>query len=438
MSNLEPLVSIVNKPNLSLLVAYFYLTLQNITEKISVEPKFLSVMKKFFPFVSFVVPDEEDTGSIWAITRVNASNPLSLYREGHIMMPVFVGETNSEVYNIHKTNANTVKYTQQYLSDALNFFNCVVRNNNTGITSIVWKDPVTSDTKLRDENYDEMFLLYIADMYLKAVDEGYPYIDKTKTLSLCLRFAEVFRRSIDEDATVRVMTPEIASAVVLIDTNKSRTVELIEDVEVDVDKNKERLFVLLYFLSIIKANKDEKFVLQITGFDSYSYLKTVVKMYTKCVINVWTAKSFESTSERIKVNGVMPSNNSFAAPKGYTKVVFVSGLAKSDILLKKFFKDGGQYALVKYNSTRKTPKVSFLSCFGDAGVVNGYIIPRHDKENNDDEAERLRELLVDLRNNLDTNYRDVKKWLYVPSPEHIKSVGKSYDEMFLSVLLSSK
>lgn len=436
LSNLETLVVYPSNQNLSKLLVYMSVMLRYPNMHVAVDKEYHSLLKKVFSSPLFASGDSEDALVISELSG-NGKDEKT-YRAGEVLMPVFVPASSTKVYNIHRAEAPLTAYTQEVIAGALNFFNYVVRDNKVGIARIVWRDPVMGNTILKEESYDEMFALHVADSYLRTIDPQYPYDRPLYNLSMCVRTVDVLKELTAYGVSFRAISEEMTRAIVIpwppIVSDRGY---LAPDprIAVDVDEVNKELFSLLYFAFIAKLDKKEAFTLVITGFKKYSHLLSFVGFFPNCHVDVWGELPAAIASSKIISRGKTLTALDLSKRYPAKSSCLISGHTPpiSDRLTKNFT---GRWMSTNDGSAKYKPVLSFIPCFSSAketreccifGAVKQSSSPA---ERADHKASVLRTASV-----LNEDMRDLKRWQYfIPKNEDLKM---SYDKAVLHTLIEA-
>jgi len=448
----SPMVQLVERKDLSVLLVYLWVILMNPTRTILVpktKSSLISLLQDLCPFATLVTdPISEDI----QVEEINVSTSGAMtYRAGFIMMPVFVSETSTTVYNIYDGDAPFIDYTRDFLLGALNRFNCIIRNNNVGTARVVWKDPVIGDTLLQEENYDSMFALYIADAYLRTIDPTYPRADQMSNIAGCLNAVRLFEsKTSPAEISVRDLSELFQNQTLVpwTTTTSSSDETIVHSPGIgifDVDRIKSDLFVLLSFTSAMKLGTRSSFTLFIAGFDRYAHLSLFLDLFPKCRMIMWVGENdtgHGSTKFDERITKVFRSVVGSTTLGKYNKeqtsthpLLFVSGLPLNDIIIAKF----AGYSCILAGTAKFKPLQSFVPCFMPADAVTAYsVIAPTPKRVTGAEIKELqnhvRIAIPATIANLNTLCRDKKKWMYTVKNS---TSNYSFDEAYLKVLMDA-
>lgn len=433
LSNLETPVKYASNEDFSRLLLHMSVILRYPTDYIAVDRKYWPLLQTVFS--SPLLATESVVDSV-VIEEVNAREEVQ-YKQGEIIMPVFVPADSTKVYNVRREDALSAGYTQDVIIGALNFFNYVVRDNKVGITRIVWRDPVTNDTILREENYDEMFALHIADGYLKTIDPEYPYERPLYNLSMCTRTVEVLKELTAYGVSFRAMAPELTRAI-LVPWQPLGSIQSAPDprIAVDADEVNKELFSLLYFAFIARLNRRSVFTLVVTGFKKYAHLAPFSDTFPNCRIDVWGELPPSIVSSKIISRGKALTATALIKqypPKSSSYLVSAHTPATSDRLVEKFMRP---WMSTNDGSARYKPNTSFAPCFSSARETRECSIFPNDKAKATSiEIANHKASIIATIEVLNREMRDLKKWQYfIAGNEGLKM---SYDKAVLHVLLES-
>ena len=439
LTNLKPLHQPRHDEDLSMMLIYIHTILRYPNEKLVVpDEKHHEALHKFSPsHVLVVAPTSED---VLVVTRMDVSDADDIeYREGDIIAPLFVPADSSIVYNVHAAEAPIIKYTKEYISGALNFFNCVVRDNRATTERVVWRDPVARTTILEKATYDDMFALYIADGYLRVIDESYPYDNDMKNLALCKGFVRVLEETVSNKMVTRKMDDDMTEPLIVPWLRPVNYVDRIPspDVEVDADEGKSKVFAIVYFLYFLnKVTRESRFTLVLTGFRDYGFLLDVIALFPRINIEVWS-----KTHPQGKLpSGVRHGGEVLAGPnlnklKKENAFVFSDSDLGGDILLAGF----SGPVMTKHVAVKKyKPNTSFLSCFSNAAVPSGYFIFNATRRTaaQSREMEDHKNRFLSTLAYVNMEFRDLSRWSYVMGDDEDTLGEMSYDEACLRLLLT--
>jgi len=430
LSDLKTTVKYPSNQDLSKLLVYMSVMLRYPEEYVAVERKYRSLLQMVFSSPLIASENSEDALVVWEIDVTEDK----AYRVGEILMPVFVEASSTKAYNVHRAEAPLAKYTREVLAGALNFFNYVVRDNKVGIARIVWRDPVMGNTILKEESYDEMFALHVADSYLKTIDPQYPYDRPLYNLSMCVRAVDVLKELTAHGVSFRMMTEEMTQAVLVPWLPATSAEHFAPDprIAVDTDETNKELFSLLYFAFIVKLNRKEVFTLVVTGFKKYSHLPLFCDIFPNCRVDVWGELPAVVASSKIVSRGKALVAAELVKRYPAKSCCLISGHTPSisDKLVKEF---AGRWLSTNDGSTQHKPVVSFVPCFSPVRETKECCIFWGAKQAASavERAEHKASLLYSV-SALNRDMRDLKRWQYfIAGNEALKM---SYDKAVLHVL----
>jgi hypothetical protein len=456
LSELEPIVPlaadavIINK-QLSKTLAYCYLTIQCLSpdleagvgteepanESIIVDDNLITIMTQLFPFfdrfLTIEASEEEDNYHVWTITEIKADSTSC--NDGLLMKPSYVAPTSVIVYNIHRLNADLIVLTPAHTTAALNFFNCVIRSKIAGSGRIIWRDPITFNTRLRNESYDYMFALYIANKYMTLIDKNYSQTGENEKLAKCIRWIDIVKELISSVVAIEIKVFDAIAFAAPIVKLHDETIPF-QDVIVPIDEMKRYLCDALFFLRLSNISTKNKFTLVVTGLRSYDHLKTIRRIYKAATIEVWHTKTLpDMKGIIIRKQNITPPEIQKYKPEIHGEILFISGAEFNDVLLKKL--DGR--AMVKFGSTSFEAAATFVSCFAPAPVpTSATSVPAGNvivKSFQQVDKQTSLTLFKQHANWFNNEWRDTKRWVY-PSDNDVGNI--SYDEAFLADLRKSK
>ncbi len=268
---------------LSRMLAYIYALLLHPERPVEVEKEFFPLLKRFFSPTRLTTSTAHLSNAV--LVKEIRMDQAEGRHDGLIMFPLFVAETCPIVYNIYLATAQRKGLDNRFTSAAANYFHHVIRSSNAGSGEVIWKDPVHSETKERENSYDNVFLQYVADKYLRYVDANYPYEDSDQSLALRLRFSQVLKDVTDNLNTLTVRD---------LDVNLFNAWHLplagvqvpAKDIEVEYDEVKSNYIDALYFLLIADAAA-KPFRCVVTGYSSYQHLIRLATMFPEGTFEIW-------------------------------------------------------------------------------------------------------------------------------------------------------
>lgn len=352
--NQEPTGELEENKKLSILLAYCYLILRNPNSKIYVEPErsynIQIELAELFPVTRIITEYDEDEEEMWTIDLIDTKDVNNKYTNGEFMMPIYVSNRNTFLYNLHKWGDKDILVDQNYSSYALNFFNCIYRSRNSGSLKVIWRDPVTGGTKVNEE-YDYMFALFIADKYFTLMDPDYLIeSNPEKKLAMCMSFVT---------HVTNMCSPKIKAEVKTIDIEifKGLSVTRAKNLDIDVintnftlpkeDKQKGILTSHLYWIATVAEQYRHEATLLLTGYSDYSFLKPLLKITGLKSIIVYN--KLQITGEELKIPegiGMVKDAKVALNLQKDLKTLFSCGIAPEAPLLKStiegFIKAGGK------------------------------------------------------------------------------------------------
>lgn len=441
---------------LSKVIPYFFGMLSDIVSKFEVEESLQPIIKKYFPPTRVLNPDSSvDGAKMVSVVSLDSNNEKSRKRtEGPLMLPMFVDYNSQVLYNIHLCDNEDGRLTKpaswKYNTAQANFFHRIIRSKTSTNTRVIWKDPVCNDSKMREESYDESFLLYLTDKYLRYTWKDYPE-EKEKALAACMVFSEDLKSSCVniKVKTVRAFDDEMSSTIFLPGNCKDVN---MKDAALTVDEVKSNLVDTLYFLIVTGAKDLKNVVLIVAGYtpeSNYKHLPEVSKRFPDIEIEIWDRNSDLNQGKIVTVKKVLTRK---ALDEYKSKELFViSRLTTNDHIFKTEFK--GRLMLTVSKTLldpfldKKIPGMSFLSVFTDKYKPRGQIIIAGGLEeglhkdalalvksepsmDNDKKASRSRDV-NNYHSWLINNYRDKNLWMY-----SVEGSNKefSYDEAILKTI----
>lgn len=428
LSNVKPLQQFESKPSLSLALAYMYAVMRY-NKPVLVQPELYDLLVSLFP--KLVNANDSGIEGI-TISIVDTALPNPKYREGLLLMPVYVSETSTIVYNIHPTSElDEMEYTTEAVRGALNFFNSVVRSPTSGTGRVIWKDPVVFSTLLQSANYDRMFALWLANSYLSMFPDQYPTNDARQTLAMAIRLLELLEegseagarqvqmteRAYDETMLDALIVPAVVAASTEVEVASAATV---------TDQSKADPFAVLFYLRKYTPEKRMPGLnLYLTGFSNYAFLSTLTKMYPKVRFIVYGKPSEVSTVPKApntsSVNKVLTAAVIRDTIKAKTKLALFSKLRSNDALLVAF--EGEAVALA--GTTTYVPVETYCSVFSGASPVAWSVFDGPRKKDAA-AATEIKERVKLYTQEIAREYRDTRRWAYT-----LDDATLSYDEASL-------
>lgn len=449
LSSLEPAQVFENKPALSLALAYMYVAMKYNTT-VLVEQELFPTLSDLFPSL---VKRKSASGSGMTITKVDTSAEPK-YKQGLLLMPVYVSEGSKLVYNIHHTDAEEMEYSVPFTVGALNFFNCVVRSQSAGTSRVIWKDPATFSTRLQSANYDRMFGLYLANKYLSSFTDDYPIpTDSLATLAMCIRLMEIVEAGSETQATkTQVMSRPFSEAMIdalIVPASAEVTTEVVSST-LAVDQSKRDLFSVLFYLrKYTPAKRVQGLNLYLIGFKSYTFLTTLAKLFPRVTFTVQqkVVTSVPKASNIVTVAKILTPRDASTLGE---KVVLFSNLSSNDAMLNSFKRE----CVVLQGTTSYIPVETYSTCFTGGSESVAYSVYDETRKKSGvstqgegttrkstegalqgekRDADSLREVVKQYSRQLEIEYRDMRKWMYT-----IGGTTVSYDEAALRYLTNMK
>jgi hypothetical protein len=444
LSNLKPVQIYKNNTYLSKIIAYFYVIIKYGTDNVIwVDETVFDMLREFFPDPIKLLRKQDmpkDGAQGWTITEIDSSNTsVAKYSEGEIMMPVYVPENSTIVYNIHQINADKIEYTNEYIMGAVNYFNCIIRSQTSGIKRVLWKDPVISSTRLHDANYDKMLCLYLAARYLSVFQMYFPAKDSLTTLAMCLRFCDILESNTSKISTQ--LGPAITGNIEI----RHFTVKMLQLLAVpenfipaetspttaNIPNNliKRDLSSILIFLntggSITSTSTDH---IYITGYKDYTFIDTLSKLYPKATFKIWEPTVKVVTGGNVFHEKIALTPDKIKNYKDKNPLILISNLKNNDALLKYF--NGA--AMVVSGSTSFEPSFTFVSCYVNPSISSGYIVVGSNVSLSRSKLTENKNKLKFYGEYIESHYRDPKKWAYYINDT---STTYTFDDALMEYLL---
>ncbi|CAH6421317.1 Hypothetical protein POVR2_LOCUS344 [uncultured virus] len=410
-------------PGLSLALAYIYTILKYDTKTI-VEPIVYDTLADLFP--TMVERSNSTDNKAMVVTRLDTSQS-PVYREGALLMPAYVSEASTIVYNIHLKNAEEVEYSNQFVAAALNFYNCAIRKPNSGTKRVIWKDPINQSTRLQSATYDRMFSLWLADKYLRTYTSQYPILnDPLRTLGMAYRLIEIVeegtKKAVEQLVVSRQFTLELLDRVLLPDKLEESNLELVSG-SLDVNASKRDLFSVLYYL---KSHKPEGLkLLVLTGFKSgYAFVRDLAALYPLMKIAVYekSAPTAPKGLKNVTVAGKQLLASNVKTVDELATIYSNLSTTNSNNALMSAWK--GDFVSLAGTSTYK-PTETYLALYTRGVESVGYSVYLRTRESATEDTKTLRERVKKYARQLEGEYRDTKKWKYE---------GVSYDQAALDAV----
>ena len=441
LSHLKPQEALADNPFLSKMMVYIYTILKHYGDTIRVEDSMYNYMMKLFPYAGIENKNEanneadEESRIYWVVDEVVVEDSNKRYscHEGEIYMPAYVGATSNIVYNIYNNNSQIENITSDYISLALNFYNCVVRSETSGVVRVAWRNSITFGGELVGKKYgtyDYAFGIYLADKYIQSMDPY--YIDDTpiNKLAMCMSFMD----------GLEIMSTEMESTVVIRPISEPFIRELlVSDLDyqvtnppgiVKVDTDTSNAVIANIASALVFAGKDirpNNLRIYITGFSNYNNLGEIANRMKSSQFVIWS-----------HAGGKTPSTKNITYnPKPLTNALLKSG--KVDILIsanpanQPLIKGWSGVAVVKFDSTPFKSYRIYPSLFTQS-IGNGFAFVDQSIRERGKDASATREAFASRINKLNTEYRDTKKWLYTVDGS---AETKTYDQVVLESLLES-
>lgn len=447
-SNSEAEGEIADNVTMSFLVAYLYMSTKYMKEDtmILVAKKYYPVMKKLFGNSESIIKEDQEDAKIYALSFIEHSQNI---KDGEVMMPMYMSLRNTKIFNIHSTDEDIIKSDSDHVKKCINFFNCFVRSGKGGLTNIMWSDPISSGTKLQMFNYDQMFVLYVADKYLNRIDPSYQTDSLEEKLAKSLSFLDLLKTEAEElDSSGKLVIRDIASnnGKYLKDAVKAWSFDNIPHAGKLETKSKLIVNVslsykaaLISFLSACNVKKKDRVTIVLYGqFQDYSFVNDLSSsMYTNAKFMVWV----EETTKIKTSKNIEKLTGKFSANELGEKCYLFSVAKVNDVTLKKFADNVNceSRSLVYVGTTNYIPEKLIMPVYSDATAhVYSVINPCELKKMSSDEKSLLINSADTYYKEFNSSYRNVNKWMYnvsVPG-KTVKLTSKpvSYDEAYLMSL----
>ena len=437
LSAVTPGQAFENRPVLSLALAYMYLIMREL-DTVHVEPEVFKILAELFPGRVKAKSEGITPPSGATITQVDATLQDSKWKVGLLMMPMYVPNDSTLVYNLHRVDAQEEEYTSELILGALNFFNCAIRSTTSGSKRVIIKDPINFSTRLQSANYDRMFALWLVDRYLSTFPDQYPVpgnpLQSLGMAHLLLEMIEDTTRekkleSIkkeDQQLTQRSLDSLIVPAEVRTD------LELVSGTTM-VDSTKRDLFSVLLFLSKYRPGMTTK--LYLTGFKNYGFLKRAAEIHSKKV----TFSVYEKSNNTVpQVTGVRNEKVgltvSFLTSINDPTVVCFSDLRSNKQVLSSF---SGQ-VVTRAGTSKFLPRQTYCTLFTggrESGAYSVYdALKRGEKRIENEAAVEIEKNVKYYSRFLESEFRDTKKHGYTLAG---KSGSFSYDSAALELVSST-
>ena len=426
LSQIVPTGTALNDPKLSLALAYIYVVMKYGTKTL-VEPEVFPILSELFPGLVDKKDNRRSTAGV-TITRIDTAQPAK-YHEGSLLMPVYVSEASTIVYNIHSLIAEEEEYNTEAVAGALNFFNCAVRSSNSGTKRVIWKDPINQSTRLQSATYDRMFALWLADNYLSTFTDQYPITtDPLRTLGMAYRFVEIVeeatRQAVDVPTIDKSFSIDLLNVLVVPEIIEEQALEVASS-SLDVNESKRDLFSVLFYLRHYKPDErltEGRITLILTEFKNYSFVTQIAKLYPQIVFTIYEKVAPGLTkTKNVSLSGKRLVVRDAGAIKDPGTIIFSNSKANNAIMAA--FKNEF-IALV--GSTTYTPVDTFSALFTRGSESIAYSVYDGTRKTDNEGAKKLRERVKQHSRQLEENYRDTKKWKYD---------GLSFDEAALGSLM---
>lgn len=445
----QPSFKLHSDIHLSKIITYLYMTssyLSDTTDVVVPEP-YHSVLKYMFGQHEGILKEDphsdelDDARSVVVLSVVAYNSSL---RNGKVLMPVFVPSTSAVVHNIYEANSKLISednatQLRAHIEGCLNFFNGIVRADKGGISKIIWKDPVSQDTKLQTFSYDRMFALYVCDKYMKRVDASYTNYSLEKRLATCLSCFDVLE---EESSKVKIpikkvtrnintYAPATTPAWPIAGSDQS----FVEEDEVVLTENPRSHYytAIMAFLSLSKVKKSSTFKAYIHGsFSDYSFLLDLMNLFPNSSFHVWCREA-DVLPERPRVK---KDTSRAVIPYGEYKDTYLVSLLPPDALLKGF-KEGASLVLTKH--TMYAPSRLIMPVFGGKTAdIYSMISPDFRVVMSPEEKRQIQTGASNVRSKFDYDHRDTRRWGYTYKPVGSKSTTTGPYDLCYMKLVESK
>lgn len=435
-------------PHLSHIITYMYMTTMYMsdTSRVIIKSPYYNFIKRMFNDANNVLDAEPDDGNegidampTWVMNVVNYDKT---FKHGAALMPMFTSSLNLKVHNIHTVNAEGFTSNHAHVKGCLNFFNGYVRSGKGGITRIIWKDPIMSDSKLQKFTYDQMFGLYVCDKYLARVDIEYLSETLNMRLAMSLSCLDMLVKEADSmypksDAQVRNIYSYLDKAMIAFpftEFNTTRAEQTRSALEVNISMS--YYAAVLSFLSMYKLKNDSVFTFMIYGmFETYNFIDDLAnKMYPKAKFIVWakdTAVIPTGSNITYKTGRIMLSKSNY--DQHYLFSLFKSNDTVLNNVLNGF--KGGR-ALVHPSSTTHKPVKVIMPLFAQSttevyvivDMLHRELVPftDHGKDN------FMRDVAIEY-DEFNTLFRNTRSWMYSLTTRR-NAPTASYDRSYVTAL----
>ena len=411
---------IPNDLHMSCLLAYMYLATKYLKgkAKVIIKEPYHSVVRELFANSENILKEYPDDTSDNKVMTLSAVVPSSKFKDGEVMMPLYLSLTNTKLYNIHDINAEVINTNEDHVKGCINFFNCFVRSGRGGITRVVWSDSISLDTKLQDFTYDQMFGLYVCDKYLTRIDPLYREADGSDRLPIALACLDLLKEKAEQLSSIgKVVIRDITSYIKAVIKSLPLAPITIQGGEVknklDVNLPMSYKAAVISFLKRLGVSKKDSFTLIVYGpFTNYSFI-TDLFVYMGAKFHVWC----EEGSVLPKSPKVKKLTGRFDATSCVNCYLYSTAKA-NDVTLEKFASAGGASALVHVGSTNYSVSDVLMPVYADVGSLPYCIVNTSNlvKTSISDKKELVL-LATDYYKSFNSSYRNMNKWEYtVPIP----------------------
>lgn len=214
-------------PRYSLLIAHIYAALYSGKKSLVIvtDPTLLTVCQQLLSDYRFgATHPEKAVGNITEIQSIDVANLEKVDFRGILLKPVYVESDSTIVYMIASIDDVVEHCPGAFLRDSLCYFNQIIRNTESGIGRVVWKDPVAQLSKLRD-GYDVMFCLYVLDKCMQAINPSYPGEDVESNLATVIALHNYLLKAIEPKSAAPkeyTLTRKPLSTIPIAFDNKQR------------------------------------------------------------------------------------------------------------------------------------------------------------------------------------------------------------------------
>lgn len=433
--------------HLSKIVTYVYMASKylSLDTAVVVPDPYHTLLSSMFGGHSKLVKGRVDMDNVILMDVVNYDASL---KHGETLMPLFVSTSSTHLHNIYDSDASafsadTRNSVKEHIEGCLNFFNTIVRSTSGLVSGIVWKDPVSLDTKLQKHTYDQMFAIYVCDMYLRRTYLKYPNLSDQERLATALSCFDVLQ---EESKKIKIKVVPAEQRKIASNVKIATPKWPLEPFEVSVAEDDPELMdvpgsyyyaSILAFLSLKGSKKASPIVIHIYGnYSTYSFVGPLAELFVKATINVYCDAKVEfQVTPRVK-----KITTAFTMNPDSRQNEFIVSTLPVDKKIPGFY-DG--FIMVLLSQTTYTPTNLVMPLY-TASTDNVFCIINGGSQDKMDDPLQARRQAKKMCDKFNREYRDTRiyKYVFVPKdsirskgPRPVqKTITGNYDDSYVRML----